>query len=75
MVCGDEIMSIIERFRFLMLNEYRASVKQNNQGIWLVDLISITAGSEEALMIKIDSVIGKANEILNKYNSKEKVKE
>jgi hypothetical protein len=57
-----------------MLNEYRASVKQNNQGIWLVDLISITAGSEKALMIKIDSVIGKANEILNKYNSKEKVK-
>jgi hypothetical protein len=57
-----------------MLNEYRASVKQNNQGIWLVDLISITAGSEDALMIKIDSVIGKANEILNKYNSKEKVK-
>jgi hypothetical protein len=56
-----------------MLNEYRASVKQNNQGIWLVDLISITAGSEDALMIKIDSVIGKANEILNKYNSKEKV--
>lgn len=63
-------MSLIERFRFLMLNEYRASVKQNNQGIWLVDLISITAGSEEALMIKIDSVIGKANEILNKYNDK-----
>jgi hypothetical protein len=66
-------MNIIERFRFLMLNEYRASVKQNNQGIWLVDLISITAGSEDALMDKIDSVIGKANEILNKYNSKEKV--
>jgi hypothetical protein len=59
-----------------MLNEYRASVKQNNQGIWLVDLISITAGSEDALMIKIDSVIGKANEILNKYNGvkKEEIK-
>jgi hypothetical protein len=55
-----------------MLNEYRASVKQNNQGIWLVDLISITAGSEDALMIKIDSVIGKANEILNKYNGVKK---
>ena len=68
-------MSIIERFRFLMLNEYRASVKQNNQGIWLVDLISITAGSEDALMIKIDSVIGKANHILNKYNKKEEKKE
>ena len=62
-------MSLIERFRFFMLNEYRASVKQNNQGIWLVDLISITAGSEEALMIKIDSIIAKSNEILNKYNS------
>ncbi len=65
-------MNLIERFRFLMLNEYRASVKQNNQGIWLVDLISITAGSEDALMIKIDSVIGKANEILNKYNGVKK---
>ena len=65
-------MSLIERFRFLMLNEYRASVKQNNQGIWLVDLISITAGSEDALMIKIDSVIGKANHILNKYNGVKK---
>jgi hypothetical protein len=57
-----------------MLNEYRASVKQNNQGIWLVDLISVTAGSEDALMIKMDSVIGKANEILNKYNKKEERK-
>jgi hypothetical protein len=57
-----------------MLNEYRASVKQNNQGIWLVDLISVTAGSEDALMIKMDSVIGKANEILNKYNGKKEVK-
>ena len=55
-----------------MLNEYRASVKQNNQGIWLVDLISITAGSEDALMIKIDSVIGKANQILNTYNGVKK---
>ena len=66
---------ILERFRYFFLNEYKATVKQNSQGLWLVDNITVTANSEKTLMEKVDRVIGRANEILNKHNTPKDDKE
>jgi len=62
---------MFEKTVYVNVGADKASVKQNSNGIWICNEITINDKHIDDAISGIDVCIGKMNKILNKYNVKE----
>ena len=60
--------------KYIIINQetFKASGKQNKDGIWLCEKIEVVAKDKKELEIRYRDGIGVMNKINNQYNKKEK---
>jgi len=59
---------MFEKIVYVNVGADRASVKQNSNGIWICNELTINDKHLDDCLAGIDKSIGRMNEILNSYN-------
>ena len=64
---------MFEKIIYVNVGADRASVKQNSQGIWYCNELTINDKHIDDCIRGIDTSIGMMNEVLNSYNKKKRL--